>query len=150
MSLIDLTQQEADSLLQMEKVVVNEAKYSYPSFGGGLQIPLTSLDKREEFMLDIARGYISLAKNTFQNRARKTVILARLDLGGSPHQNPDGRHIDCPHLHVYREGFGDKWAFNLPDIFSNPNDLGLTLDNFMTYCNIIRKPIIEKGLDLGI
>jgi len=150
LSLIDLTQQEADSLLKMEKVNISEGKYHYPQLGGSLQIPLTSLDKREEFILDITRGYISLAKNTFQNRARKTVILARLDTGGPAHQNPDGSLINCPHIHMYREGFGDKWAFNLPDIFSNPNDLGITLDDFMAYCNIVKRPNIEKGLELTI
>jgi hypothetical protein len=34
----------------------------------------------------------------------------RLDLDGPPHRNPDDEEIPWPHLHVYREGYGDKWA----------------------------------------
>jgi hypothetical protein len=36
------------------------------------------------------------------------VVLVRLDLGGAPHRNPFDEEIGVPHLHLYREGFGDK------------------------------------------
>ena len=65
-------------------------------------------------MLDIARGRINLKKATYQNRARRVVILARLDLGGPPHENPDGEEISFPHLHTYRAGYADKWAVPAP------------------------------------
>ena len=72
------------------------------------------MDGREEFLLDIRRARIDLAKGTYQNRGREVVILARLDFGGAPHRNPDGEEIGSPHIHLYREGFGDKWAFPIP------------------------------------
>jgi len=72
--------------------------------------------------------------------------LARLDFGGAPHRYPDGEEIDIPHLHLYKEGFGDKWAYPVPSKkFSNPSDPRLMLEDFMQYCNIIEQPII-KGL----
>jgi len=87
-----------------------------------------------------------LERNTFQTRARKTIILARLDIEGPPHRNPDGEEIPCSHLHLYREGFDDKWAQQLPKNFTNPNDIWKTLDEFMDFCFVITKPFIEKGL----
>lgn len=48
---------------------------------------------RENFLLDIRRGKIDLLKATNQNRARQTIVLVRLDLGGAPHRNPDGEEI---------------------------------------------------------
>ncbi|HEY7442131.1 MAG TPA: hypothetical protein VH701_06920 [Vicinamibacterales bacterium] len=27
---------------------------------------------------------------------------------GAPHRNPDDEEIPCPHLHLYREGYGDS------------------------------------------
>jgi hypothetical protein len=82
-----------------------------------------------------------------QNRARQVVVLVRLDLAGPTHRNPDGEEVPCPHLHLYREGYGDKWAKPLPaDIFSAPTDLWATLQAFQVFCNITQPPHIERGL----
>ena len=98
---IFLTQHEANTLLALEKHFLGCDRFEFPALGGALRIPLHSADRREEFSLDITRGRILLEKNTFQTRARKAVILARLDLAGPPHRNPDGEEIGCPHLHLY-------------------------------------------------
>lgn len=104
----DLTQAEADALLRMEKRRVDETEYDYPDFGGRVTVPLASTDRRETFLLDIRRARIDLAKGTYQNRGRQVVVLVRLDFGGAPHRNPDGEEIGSPHIHLYREGYGDK------------------------------------------
>jgi len=147
MAEIDLTQAEADALIAMEKHRVDDQRHEYPSLGGFITVPLQSADKREHFLLDISRGRIDLLKGKYQDRSRQIVVLVRLDFGGAPHRNPDGQEIPCPHLHVYREGFGDKWAGPVPtDNFPNPANPWRTLDDFMRYCNITQPPIIEKGL----
>ena len=147
MAEINLTQAEADVLIAMPKVKINNQVWDYPSFGGSISIPLTSTDKKENFILDVSRGQIDLLKGKYQNRGRQVVVLIRLDFGGAPHRNPDGTEIACPHLHLYREGFGDKWAIEVPrDRFQSLADLWQTLQDFMSYCNIIEPPIIERGL----
>jgi hypothetical protein len=144
---INLTQSEADALIAMEKTKLDDNRWDYPSLGGSLRIPLISKDKRENFMLDISRGKIDLLKGKYQNRARQIIILVRLDFGGQPHQNPDEQEIQSPHLHIYREGYGDKWAIPLPkDKFPNISDLWQTLQDFMDFCNISETPNIERGL----
>ena len=110
MATTDLLQSEAAALIALAKIKVNDDLYDYPGTGGSLIVPLTSQDKREEFLLDIYRGRIDLLKGTYQNRARQVIVLVRVDFGGAPHRNPDGTEVPCPHLHLYREGFGDKWA----------------------------------------
>ena len=96
--------------------------------------------------MDITSSTIKLKKYTFQTRYSKRVVLVRLDMDGPPHRNPDGTKINCPHIHVYREGYDDKWAYPLPsDKFSNPADVWKTMGDFMDYCNIIGKPEINKG-----
>jgi hypothetical protein len=141
-----LTQQEADALFALEKHYMGEEQFDFPSFGGSLRVPLFSAGKKEEFMLDITRSHIELQKNTLQTRARKTIILARIDIGGPPHRNPNGEEIQCPHLHLYKQGFNDKWAVPLPEIFSNPSDGLQTLTEFMDFCTIVTKPIIMREL----
>ncbi len=124
MAEINLTQAEADALIAKQKVRVNDETWNYPIIGGSINIPLLSMDKRENFFLDIGHSKIDLLKGTYQNRARQVVILVRLDFGSSPHRNPDGEEIPSPHLHIYREGFGDKWATPVPiEIFPNINNL---------------------------
>jgi hypothetical protein len=139
----ELTQEEADCLFKMEKFCSDDSSYEFPVLGGYLRIPLKSKDACENFMLDISRGRIELQKYTFQNRAKKTVVLVRLDLGGAPHRNPDGVEIPCPHVHLYREGYDDKWAYPLPEEFSDHANIGNTLEEFLQYCNIIKKPNIQ-------
>lgn len=144
---LNLTQDEAQRLISMEKQAVSQKEWLFPSPGDRLVIPLTSADRRETFLLDVTRFQIKLTKATYQNRARSAIILYRLDIDGAPHRNPDGEEIACPHLHVYREGYGDKWAIAAPlDRFPNTADLHSTLDAFMRHCNVTEPPLIQKGL----
>lgn len=144
---MNLTQAEADALIAMEKHRVNEDRSDFPMGGQSLILPLQSTDRREQFLLDVSRGRIDLLKVKMQNRGRQVVVLVRLDLGGAPHRNPDGEEMLPPHLHVYREGYGDKWATPIPsDRFRSTGDLWVTLEDFMRFCNIIEPPHIERGL----
>lgn len=143
---IDLSQAEADALFAMEKVRVNDDSHTFP-VSGSITVPLQSPNKREQFLLDISRGHIDLLRGKYQNRARQVVILARLDFRGAPHQNPDGVEISCPHLHLYREGYADKWAVSLPETaFTRPSDVWGTLEDFMRFCGVTQPPNIQRGL----
>jgi hypothetical protein len=147
MAEINLTQAEADALIAVAKVKVNDDVWEYPALGGSICVPLSSIDRRENFLLDVSRGRIDLLKGTYQNRARQVVVLVRLDFGGPPHRNPDGEEVGCPHLHTYREGFGHKWAAPVAvNVFPRVDDLWRTLQDFMQYCNITQPPIIRRGL----
>lgn len=144
---MNLTQAEADALIAMEKYRVNEDRSDFPMGGQSLILPLQSADRREQFLLDVSRGRIDLLKVKMQNRGRQVVVLVRLDLGGAPHRNPDGEEMLPPHLHVYREAYGDKWAIPVPaDRFRQTGDLWLTLEDFMRFCNITEPPHIDRGL----
>lgn len=144
---INLTQAEADALIAMEKHRVDDVHYEFPMGGQLVVLGLQSPDKREQFVLDLSRGRIDLLKVKMQTRGRQVVVLVRLDLGGAPHRNPDGMEIAVPHLHVYREGFGDKWAFPLPSgRFTAPHDAWQTFEEFLQFCNITMPPHIDRGL----
>ena len=144
---VDLLQADANALLVMEKQRCDDTIWSYPNPGSRIAIPLASVDGRESFLLDVYRGRIALGKGTYQNRARQVVVLARLDFGGAPHRNPDGEEVGSPHLHIYREGFGDKWAYPLPsDRFPLQGGGSNLLDDFMQYCNITKRPQIQGSV----
>lgn len=143
----ELSQQEADSLLTMEKLRTDDREWSFPGPGARMTIPLMSSDRREAFILDVTRGTVKLTKATFQNRARQVIVLIRLDIDGAPHRNPDGQEIPCPHLHIYREGFADKWAIAAPaEMVGSGTPLSGILEAFMQRCNVTQPPIIQGGL----
>lgn len=147
MAEINLTQAEADALIAMEKHRANDERVDFPMGGQSVVLPLQSANRREQFLLDLSRGRIDLLKVKMQNRGRQVVVLVRLDLGGAPHRNPDDTEIAAPHLHVYREGYGDKWAIAVPaERFRNVADVWTTLEDFLRYCNVTQPPQIERGL----
>jgi hypothetical protein len=140
----NIPQVEVDSLVAMDKYRVDGQIWVFPAAGDNVNIPLTSKDGREDFLLDVNRSRISLSKCTYQNRARRTIVLIRLDLNGADHTNPDGTTIPCPHIHLYREGYGDKWAEPLlPNAFPHLNDLQQTLSDFMSLCHVVEPPYIQ-------
>ena len=142
-----LTQQEADALLALPKKVLSNEVYEFPAAGERLAVPIVSHDGREEFHLDLSRGRIDVAKAMCQNRARRVVPLARLDINGRPHTNPDGERVPRTHLHLYREGFGLAWAFVAPaDRFVQPDDMSIALDDFLSFCNVEPGPTFATRL----
>lgn len=157
-----LTQAEAEALFALPKKPKSDEPYNFPFAGNKLLIEFLSLDGREMFLFNITRASIEVAKCTYQKRARKMEVLRRLDVGGSSHPNPDvksvpfeflapynGAEIPCPHLHVFIEGYGDKWAIPAPPELVNPgNDLYRTMENFLRHCNVQEMPNIERGLFL--
>jgi len=144
---IELTQAEADILIALEKVRENDDPVDYPGLGGNVCVPLVSVNKKEHFFLDVSRGRIDLKKGKYQERGRHVIVLVRLDFGDAPHRNPDGEEMPSPHLHIYRPGFGDKWATPIPrDRFPDTNDLWRLLRDFMRYCNITKPPTFRRGV----
>lgn len=142
-----LTQAEVEAFLRMEKTRLDATEHAFPDLGGHVEIPLVSRDRREAFSLDISRRRIALTTK-YQTRARQSFVLARLDFN-SPHRNPDDSEVGVPHLHIYREGFADKWAIEVPvGMLSNPEDAWQVLIDFMAYCAIVEPPTITRGLFL--
>ncbi|HUT14305.1 MAG TPA: hypothetical protein VMY42_27715 [Thermoguttaceae bacterium] len=142
-----LTQERADELMGLPKQCADRSPIEFPLAGEALLLELRSEDGRESFLLDVNRkGRIKLKKCTYQERYAVVEILLRLDLNGPPHENPDGSEIPTPHLHVYREGFADKWAQSVPPKFSNTDDLVGTLGDFLRYCGVQEIPEIQSGV----
>lgn len=155
-----LTQAEADGLIAMPKERARDENYNFPQPGAILTIPIISANKRDTFLIDVNRGKIRLTKCSYQERYRVTVVLLRLDIDGSPHPNPEvqtvpvsyltpynGVIIPCPHIHLYVEGFMDKWAIPAPlEKFPRTDDLYLTFMDFLKYCNVIKPPLIQRRL----
>jgi hypothetical protein len=138
-----LTQQEAEKLIAMKKVFSDDgAIILNDSFNQ--TIPLISENRQEHFLLDLKQGRIDLKKLKYQNRYDEIIQLVRFESKGV-HENPDGEIIKGAHIHIYKEGYGDKFAFPAKD-FENSNEVLETLTKFCEFCNIDSKRFVFQSL----
>jgi hypothetical protein len=139
-----LTQAEADVYVQMLKHFVHPpAKITIPP-GADDTYELAGANDREKFLLDVWRGTLRLSKLKFQNRVRPAVVLVRLDVDGAPHTNPDGVGLSGTHVHLFKEGFDDKWAYPADHkTFTLLSDPGKTFHDFCAYCKIESPPPVQ-------
>ncbi|MGH9428192.1 MAG: DUF6978 family protein [Terriglobia bacterium] len=154
---MSLSQAEADRLLQLPKIFLDPAPIEFT-----LTEPmdnerfLRSTDRREEFILTMERGNRNRLRLKYQTRARKVIILARLELNGARHKNPaespykPGQWLSGTHLHLYREGFEDRIAFQLQDATGWTGGVvtdGIpALEQFMRFCGVATWPSIQTAL----
>ncbi|MAT16276.1 MAG: hypothetical protein CMJ46_13515 [Planctomyces sp.] len=143
-----LKQEEVEKLLSMPKKLTAVTSIQFPILDEYIELDANSVDESERFIFDVSRkGRFKLLKCTYQERYLKTEALLRLDVDGPPHTNPDGQRIECPHLHIYREDFGDRWAIPAPPNLVIANDLVRTLKNFLSYAKVVEIPRIQRGIN---
>lgn len=143
-----MEQQIADYLIKLEKRITDQF-IIFPSANSKLALNVQSVDGSEAFLLDINRsGMIKISRCTFQERYEVNIGLVRLDLDNNkPHRNPDDTVINGPHIHIYKEGYGTKWAYPITSLTECPFTLGADFITifieFCEYCNIKNIPNIQ-------
>ena len=136
----NLSQSEVNALMEMTKFFVKENP-KFPDNGNDTSFELSANNNREKFFLDVGRsGKIELGKTKIQNRHSSYTVLVRLEIDAPPHINPDGTNQGRNHIHIYKEGYEDRWAYNI-DEFENASFGGCTcfqeyIEKFCDYCNI--------------
>ena len=106
---------------------------------------VVSVDKREIFILDFYRGYFEVKKYTYNSRYRQSIVLARLDSMGR-HTNPDGEIFEGPHIHIYTEGFDDKFAYPVSKIgLDDKFEIDEGLSTLLKYINVEDIPTIKRS-----
>jgi len=142
-----LPQPEADELLRMAKRFEHATAVVAVPPGADETYELAAENGREKFLLDVWRGTFRISKLKLQNRVRTAVVLARLDVHGAPHTNPDLTRIGGTHLHLYREGYEDRWAFPVDPLrFPRLGDTAATFHDFCRYCHVIAPPAAQGWL----
>lgn len=138
MAATTITNAEFLELFKMKKTFANKDT-TLPHSGSKVQFILNGEHQRT-FFLDVNRsGIIELKKFTLQNRYM-VIPLIRLDIDSAPHINPDGTKVSRNHIHIYKEGYGDSWAYELNEIndncFDNCSEFSNFFLQFCKYCNI--------------
>ena len=68
--MFEITQSEANTLMRMHKIPVNDQPIDLPDFGGEIEILLKSQEGSEGFILNYRRGKINLSKRNHHLRGR--------------------------------------------------------------------------------
>ena len=140
-----LTQREAEILIAMKKMFVATQNPVVLNESFDEKFVLISENKQEHFILDVKQGRIDLSKLRYQNRYEETIPLVRFDSTGI-HENPDGTKINGAHIHIYREGYADKFAVQASDFLDSRNLLDV-LKKFCDYCNIEQKRFAYQSIN---
>ena len=134
-----LSEEEAQTLIKLEKILLNPTAINIPPKLGKEKYELTDTKNIQEFIINSNRSRKNARKISLILLYNNNIILLRLDTGHGIHINPDNSEIlgGIPHIHIYHEGFDDKWAYPLPSCFTNINNIAETLVEFFSYSNVI-------------
>ena len=139
-----LKQEEADTLRMIEKYLIHPQLVKLPPAQGTTIYDICYMkdNKRYDNMnLSTYRGRKNPNKVSYRILYDKCTMLVRIDTQDATHHiNPDGK-IEIlpyqPHIHIYREGYGDKYAYLLPEAFSQTDDIVTLFMEFLSYSRVI-------------
>ncbi len=156
-AIMALTQSEADALLKMPKAFVDPDPLDFTQTQPmNYDRLLQSVDRREQFLLTLERGKRQSIRLKFQTRARKVIVLARLDLNGPAHRNPPdspyrpSERIAGAHMHLYQENFEDRIAYEISDVpgfMVRDLSSGVScFEDFLLFVGVTEKPTIQLSI----
>ena len=148
-----LLQRDADQQIAAAKFVVLRPHHGTTSITNGIDFRTGinliylefSTDLSRSFYMDLTRPPRNVQKLKLQLRASTMEILVRLNVSGAAHRNPDRTRLGGTHIHLYRQGEGDDWAYSLsPADFFNPAGPLTTFLEFCRYCHIDTVPLAGR------
>lgn len=139
-----LSQAEADTLQTIEKALTNPKQVHLPP-PNGTKIHavyyLRDNHRKDDMKLSTYHAQKNQKKVSYRILYNSSILLVRVDTqDATPHINPDKKIIIPPyqpHIHIYREWYGDKFAYPLPNEFKDTDDIVQLFMDFLSYSNII-------------
>lgn len=141
----DLTDAEARILIELEKVATDK-RIDIPVGAKKEHLNLARTEEPNDNIMRIyiKRGKRNINKCSFNVVYNKSITLLRLDIEpGRLHQNPDGRDVPNPHLHIYRDGYDDRYAIPAPECFTDTSNLAQSLYDLLGYSKVINRDEVE-------
>jgi hypothetical protein len=144
----ELSQSEFDYLMSQEKEFEDKSTILLGPAPLQWSKKIISTSTKDTFSLDFYRGTFRLEKYTYNHRFKQNTVLIRFDSYGM-HTNPDGEKMEGFHVHIYKEGFGDKFAYPASHFGIKDSDtIEVVLQRILRYCNINKIPPIEIPMGL--
>nr|WP_302684648.1 hypothetical protein [uncultured Dialister sp.] len=144
-----------------EEKLFEDTNAIFPAENESVSLPAVGISTKEKYLMDINRKRCTLTRITYQQRAKKTILMLRLDIDTKPHKNPDDTIIPGTHLHIYQEGYNDAWAYPLDSEELNnilkcnfdfkkliSMDQEARFNYFCKLCNFTNYPLFQIPLDI--
>ncbi len=138
-----ITDEEAKTLREIEKFLSSPSTVCLPRRGDTGRFPV-SYQRKQRKLSDMEvsayRGKIDAQKASFRLLYRKAIRLIRIDVrDAARHINPDGTVIEPyqPHIHLFSEQYSDRFAYPLPDSFTDTDSVVNLFLDFLRFSNVI-------------
>lgn len=131
-----LSQAEADNKIRLQKAFVDKRPLIINRPYNEKRQLISLYEPIETFYLYITQTAIDFGNYSTVTRYFQIPLVRACIDPDKKHTNPDGTQINGPHIHIYREGFLDKFAQPLPK--GDFPDLGIVqfVRAFLRYCSI--------------
>ena len=150
---MQLSQEEADTLRMIEKYLTNPELVKLPPPTGTVLHPVhyhREGRRMDNMKISTYHARINAQKISCRLLYNGNVMLVRVDTqDATPHANPDKKIViqpHQPHIHIYREGYGDKFAYPLPNAFRNAEDISSLFMDFLSYSRIINSNEVKVDI----
>lgn len=144
-----LTQEEANTLIQLSKYLLNPHAFHFPVQSETRVYPLRYARQetnKQDMDISLYRGKKNAQKVSYRLLYRGNIVLVRVDFGDlSRHTNPDGSVIppNTPHIHIYDQQHEDRVALPLPKEFQNSSDIYQEFRDFLSFSHVINVGELE-------
>jgi hypothetical protein len=139
---MELTQSLAEKYRKSPKRLKNKESLELSGEFKIIGEELISDEYGDIFKLDMRRNKIELKILNCNTRSNDCFILARLDVNDREHKNPDGTIVGRTHLHLYKEGFNGRFAYDPKEFgFEDLNNISSLITQFTKFCNINKECI---------
>jgi len=144
-----LSNNEVQRLIRLDKRFADESEVLIPVSGQYEHCSeLLAVRDGDKFLLNVSRAAIRLTRCKTQTRYSRNTVLIRVEIDGPPHENPDGTEVSPSHVHIYREGYDDKWAYPIEKFpeFASCDSLIELVRKSSRYCGVVSRIPYQKGV----
>ncbi len=141
----NLTQSEAEALMAVRKIFEDTSPLMIDRPFREERKLISSANSSDTFYLNINETAIEFGKYFVNNRYFSTPLVRLCMDKDAVHENPDGQKIQGCHIHIYREGYGDKFASELRLANITGTTTIQVIGQFLVFCNIDRIQIQNQG-----
>ena len=129
-----MTDNNFKELMALDKYFIRPESIKLPREQERKIYSLKSTTTEDSFIFDYDRRGRFELKYKEQLRYVKDICLVRLEVNAPQHMNPDGSITSRNHMHIYREGYGLSWAYEISEIFTEVSQKITSLYLFKIFC----------------